>query len=491
MLKTPSPIQHELEMVTLEQLVPKDHLVRKVDAAIDFEFIRDEVAHLYCQDNGRPPVDPVRLFKMLILGYLFGIPSERKLVKEIEVNVAYRWFLRMGLTEKVIDASTFSQNRIRRFNGTNVFERIFNHIVEQAIAKGLIDGYSLYTDSTHLKANANKRKGKNQLKPVKPSAYLNQINEAVAKDRKAQGKKPLTAKQADVCLVKNTKVSRTDSDSGFMHRDQKPQGFFYLDHRTVDGKHNLIVDTHVTAGNVNDSQPYISRLDSTIATFELTPAVVGLDAGYFIAPICHALEARNIQGVFGYRRPSRSKNPIKKKHFSYDEHSNSYQCPAGQRLPYKTTTRGGYREYHSNPTQCASCPRLNDCTTSKNHKKVITRHVMQASVDRANERRLSDWGKKIYKRRCETVERSFADAKQHHNHRYARFRGKANVQMQCYLAAAAQNIKKIALIINKLVKNKRIKGFLLSLLRPIWADLSVNHQKRVDRKNIAIAAYGC
>lgn len=491
MLKAPSPIQHELEMVTLEQLVPKNHLVRKVDVAIDFEFIRDEVAHLYCQDNGRPPVDPVRLFKMLILGYLFGIPSERKLVKEIEVNVAYRWFLGMGLTEKVIDASTFSQNRIRRFNGTDVFERIFNNIVEQAIAKGLIDGYALYTDSTHLKANANKRKAKNQLKPVKPSAYIHQINEAVAQDRKAHGKKPLKAKQEDVCLVKNTKVSTTDSDSGFMHRDQKPQGFFYLDHRTVDGKHNLIVDTHVTPGNINDSQPYIERLDSTMATFQLTPFVVGLDAGYFTTPVCHEIEKRDIKAVFGYRRPVRTKHPIKKKHFTYDEASNSYQCPEGQILVYNTTTREGYREYHSNPKQCIDCPRLAECTTSKNHKKVITRHVMQASVDNANERRLTDWGKKIYKRRCETVERSFADAKQHHNHRYARFRGKANVQMQCYLAAAAQNIKKIALLINKSVKNKANLVFILTLLKRLWAKLSDSPTITRYRKNIAIAAYGC
>ena len=164
MLKDPSPQQHELEMVTLEQLVPKDHLVRKINQHIDFEFIRDEVAHLYCKDNGRPPVDPVRLFKMLLLGYLFGIKSERQLVKDVEVNVAYRWFLGMGLTEKVIDASTFSQNRIRRFNGTDIFERIFNNIVEQAMNKGLIGGYALYTDSTHLKANANKRKAKNEVK---------------------------------------------------------------------------------------------------------------------------------------------------------------------------------------------------------------------------------------------------------------------------------------------------------------------------------------
>ncbi len=102
--------------------MPQNHLVRQVDAALDFEFIRDLVAPLYCRNNGRPAIDPVMLIKMMLLGYLFGIPSERRLVQEIQVNLAYRWFLRLGLTEKVPDASTLSQNRRRRFNHSDVFQ---------------------------------------------------------------------------------------------------------------------------------------------------------------------------------------------------------------------------------------------------------------------------------------------------------------------------------------------------------------------------------
>lgn len=447
MLKTPTPQQHELEMVTLDQLVPANHLVRQLDKYIDFEFIRNEVKALYCPDNGRPPVDPVRLFKIILLGYLFGLKSERQLVKEIEVNVAYRWFLRMGLTEKVIDASTLSQNRIRRFNGTDVFERIFNHIVAQAMDYGLVGGKAVFTDSTHLKANANKRKSKSVYKPVKPSAYIKQIDKAVEADRKAAGKKPFKEKQ--VCEVKRNKQSTTDPDSGYMHRDEKPKGFFYLDHRTVDGDYNIIIDTHITPGNVHDAQPFITRIDKIKATFNISPIFAGVDAGYATAPVCYALETREIIGVIGYRRPSRTKNKIKKKHFTYDESKNQYTCPEGQILIYKTTSREGYREYHSNPMQCVNCHQLLDCTKSKNHKKVITRHVQQSSLDNANAFRLTNTGKALYRRRCETVERSFADAKQHHGHRYARFRGKANVQHQAYMAASAQNIKKIAMLLHK------------------------------------------
>ncbi len=451
MLKEPIPQQYELEMVTMEQLVPQNHLVRKIDKAIDFEFIRDEVAHLYCKDNGRPPVDPVRLFKIILLGYLFGIKSERQLVKEIEVNVAYRWFLRMSLTEKVIHASTLSQNRIRRFNGTDVFERIFINIVEQAMAKGLVAGQELFTDSTHLKANANKNKHTNEVRNVRVSAYLDMLDEDVAVDREKEGKKQLKARASEP-KTKNTKVSTTDPESGFMTRDNKPQGFFYLDHRTVDGKHGIILDTHATAGNINDSQPYVKRLDYTLEQFNLNPIAVGLDAGYFTAPVAESLERRNILGVFGYRRPSRTKNAFKKKHFIYSKERDSYRCPNGQELIYKTTSRDAYREYHSDPKECAFCPMRDDCTQSKNMKKVITRHIYADAVDRANQMRLSPYGKRTYRRRSETVERSFADAKQHHGHRYARFRGLSKVQMQCWLAATAQNIKKIALMVSYLRK---------------------------------------
>lgn len=190
MLKEPIPRPVEPEMVSLEQLVPHDHLVRKIDAAIDFEFIRDEVKERYCPDNGRPAVDPVRLFKIILLGYLFGIPSERRLIKEIQVNLAYRWFLGMSLTEEVIDASTLSQNRRRRFKDNDVYERIFIRIIEQAIDKGFVSGNVLFTDSTHLKADANKRKYKSEQRQQSPGSYLNELNQAVAKERKDRGLKP-------------------------------------------------------------------------------------------------------------------------------------------------------------------------------------------------------------------------------------------------------------------------------------------------------------
>jgi len=444
MLKKPSAQQTELEMVTLESLVPSDHLLRKIDAVIDFSFIHDRVADLYCLDNGRPALDPVMMFKALFIGYLFGIRSERQLVREIEVNVAYRWFLRMKLTEPVFDASTLSQNRRRRYNDSSVAQDIFDGIVEQAMAHGLVDGTVLYTDSTHLKANANKARLDKQVVSKSRSDYWDDLDEAITRDRASHGKRPLKDKPRHP-VKKESKISRTDPDSGYMVRDGKPKGFFYLDHRTVDGRLGIITDTHTTAANVHDSIPYLERLDRQKERFDLDVRAVGLDAGYATAGIARGLEERGIKGVTGYRRPNHRKGYLYKHQYVYEPEHDGYRCPEGQLLPYATTDRNGYRHYKSDPAKCRTCPLLASCTSNAKGQKTVTRHVWQDARERSDAHRLTEWGKGIYKRRKETVERSFADAKQLHGHRYARFRGITAVTCQCLLAAAAQNIKKIAL----------------------------------------------
>lgn len=447
MLKKPAPQQTALEMVTLDSLVPKDHLLRKIEAVIDFSFIHDRVAGLYCPDNGRPPLDPTLMFKALFVGYLFGVRSERQLVREIEVNVAYRWFLRLRLTDPVFDASTLSQNRRRRYQDAGVAQDIFDAIVEQAIGHGLVDGTVLYTDSTHLKANANKAKFDKEIIAKSRADYWDDLDAAIDADRAAHGKAPLKDKPREP-VEKETKVSRSDPDSGYMVRDGKPKGFFYLDHRTVDGRHAIITDTHTTAANVHDSIVYLSRLDRQRQRFSFDVKAVGLDAGYATPGIAKGLEDRDILGVTGYRNPTPPKaGMMRKSKFAYVPQEDAYRCPEGQMLTYATTDRDGYRHYTSDPSLCIDCPLLSSCTTNAKAQRTITRHIWTEARERNDAHRLTPWGKAIYKRRKETVERSFADAKQLHGHRYARFRSLTRVTCQCLLAAAAQNIKKIAMAV--------------------------------------------
>lgn len=436
------------EFVCIESLVPQDHLLRKIDRHIDFSFIHDKVKDLYCPDNGRPAVDPTVLFKMLFIGYLFGIRSERRLVEDIRVNMAYRWFLGYGIEDKIPDASTISQNRRRRFKGSSVYQEIFDEIVLQAMGHGMVGGKVLYTDSTHLKASANKNKF--EVKEVRKNVrdYIADLDRDVEEDRRRHGKgslKPRGGGSGMKCI----KVSTTDQDSGYMFREGKPVGFFYLDHRSVDGRRGIITDAHATSAATHDSVPYLSRLDRQRGRFGFEVETVGLDAGYFTASICRGLEERGIYGVIGYRRPNHVRGYFYKREYRYDEARDCYVCPGGQELRYRTTNRDGYREYKSDPSICRVCEHLNRCTKSRNHVKVVTRHVWEGSKERINAHRLSEYGKKIYARRKETVERSFADAKELHGHRYARMRGLSKVQEQCLLCAAAYNMKKIALYLSR------------------------------------------
>jgi len=179
MLREKRERQQQMDLVILEQMIPEDHLLRRIDEAVDFGFIHDLCAPLYCENNGRPAIEPEILFRMLIVGYLYGIKSEARLEEEINYNIAYKWFCGLGLTEKAPDASTISQNRIRRFRDNNIAEQIFNEILRQCVEKGLVGGAIQYTDSTHIKAKANKHKKRLITVEETPKAYLEELNEQV------------------------------------------------------------------------------------------------------------------------------------------------------------------------------------------------------------------------------------------------------------------------------------------------------------------------
>ena len=150
----------QMQIFSMEQLVPKEHILRKIDECIDFEFIYDLVSDKYSLDNGRPSIDPIVLFKLTFLQYLFNIKSMRQTIKEVEVNVAYRWFLGLDFYDDTPHFTTFSQNYRRRFKNTNIFNQIFAKILEQAVNQGFVDSQMIFVDSTHVKAHANRHKVK-------------------------------------------------------------------------------------------------------------------------------------------------------------------------------------------------------------------------------------------------------------------------------------------------------------------------------------------
>jgi len=392
-------IKDEIILMTLSEIVPKDHFLKKVAEAIDFKFIYDLTEKYYSLTSGRNSLDPVVLFKLVFLKDFYGIKSMRETIKRIETDAAFRWFLGIPFSKPVPHYSTFSQNYIRRFQGTDVFEQIFINIVNQAIDKKLVGGIEFFTDSTHIKANANKRKFNIEVTTRVKERKLD-LEKEINEEREKIGKKPFEYKEKEE--LKRQRVNTTDPDSGYYHRDHKEEGFMYLDHRTVDGKNNIIMDCHITPGNVHDSGPYIDRLNQIEKNFGLTPGKVALDSGYYSLDILKQLDKKSIFSVIG----------------------------TGEIFRYRNIDRNGYKQYKSD---------------DKNEKKIIRRHINADYYDKARTRRLSKEGKILYKRRKETVERSFADSKQNHGYRYAQYRGKAKVQSYAWLSCCVQNMKTIAL----------------------------------------------
>lgn len=183
----------QMKMITLDDLVPKDHLVRKIDAAIDFRFIYELVEDLYSH-TGKPGVDPVVLIKLCLIQYLFGIRSMRQTIKEIEANMAYRWFLGYGMTDSIPHFSTFGKNYARRFEGTKIFESIFNRILAQGIEEGFIDPTVVFIDGTHVKANANKNKRVKVVVKEQTRSYRAELETEINEERQSHGQKPLKKK---------------------------------------------------------------------------------------------------------------------------------------------------------------------------------------------------------------------------------------------------------------------------------------------------------
>lgn len=439
----------QIEMLCIEDLVPENHILRDIDGAIDFSFIYDLVRDLYCANNGRPSVDPVVLFKIVLLQYTFGIRSMRQTIKEIEVNVAYRWFLGYGMTERVPHFTTFGKNYLRRFADTDIFEKIFERILGEAVAAGFVDASAVFIDATHIKANANNHKYTNEVVKIEAKHYQDELQKEIAKDREEHGKKPPkppedggSPPRGSEPPTKTVKQSTTDPDCGLFHKGEHKKEFAYTTHVACD-KHNFVLGADVSAGNVHDSVMFDGLYRDVLTRFPEIE-MVAIDNGYRTPWIMkQVFDSARLPSV-PYKRPMTKEGFFKKHEYVYNEFYDCYLCPNDQILKYSTTNKDGYREYKSNPGICKNCPCRSQCTESKSCQKVVTRHVWEKYIERAEDVRHSPEGKEVYKLRKETIERVFADAKVKHGMRYTQYRGLARLKMQVLLTFACMNLKKLA-----------------------------------------------
>ena len=457
----------QVELISIEQMVPQNHILRKISRVIDFDFIYDIVEDLYCPDNGRPSLDPVILIKLSFIQILFNIKSMRQTIKDVEVNLAYRWFLGLGFHDKVPHFSTFSQNYRRRFKGTDTFDRIFEHILLRAFEENLVDTNIQFVDSTHVKAHANRYKYQKVKISKKAKTYQKQLEKEVDEDREDNGKKkfpPSGPTEEKVEIVQST----NDPESGLFHKGEHKEVFAYNIQTSCD-KNGWILGYASYPGNLHDSSTFPEFYEKVIKKYN--PSKLVMDAGYKIPYIAKLLIDNEITPVFPYTRQKGrvdSDKPIYKREYVYDINTNTYLCPQGQIIKYSTTDRQGYRHYKSNPKECINCTKLKNCTKNKKCQKVITRHIWQDYLDICENYRLTPQGKEEYRRRKETIERQFGSAKEYHNFRFTNMIGRAKMDMKAALTFACLNMKKLALLKGGIEDNRlKTTSFLLKIAKKI------------------------
>lgn len=367
---------------TIEELVPEDHIVRKLAAALDLSFVREATRKLY-SSIGRPSIDPVVLVKFLLIGYLFGFRSERQIEERIRTDMALRWYLELDVLGPVPDHSTVSQLRRRKPAFRKIFRRLFEEVVRQCVEAGLVSGCVVGTDSTHVKACASRASEYLEEVPEEPGVYwerLDRYEEAAQEEltRKTGRRQEKRTKQIKRDRRHpHRRVSRTDPEAGYLNRPGKPKGMHYLSHQTVDTDHGIILDVAVTSGDVSDAAPYLDQLECVHR--EIIPIQTATADAIYDFPLAHHVLGEH--GINFFVRPITHHEPttvdIRRDDFTYNEEKDCYLCPNEKQLHLNTLRRsssGLHWVYLADKKDCQACPLKEQCllsATAMNLKRMI------------------------------------------------------------------------------------------------------------------------
>ncbi|MGI6767837.1 MAG: IS1182 family transposase [Bacilli bacterium] len=450
--------RNQIEFVCLEQIVPEEHLLRKIENVIDFSFIHKYTKEYYSENKGRPCIDPVILFKIIFLNYFYGKNSVRATIEEIKVNMAYRWFLGLSITDTVPNYSTFSQNYIRRFKNTNVFENIFSTVITKLFEMNLVDTSVIFVDGTHVKASANKHKIiKKQVKVI-ADKYQKAMEEEINEYRKEMGREFYdddsdgsgftVNEETGEIIESNTKtvtVSTTDRDCGMFIKGEHERQLAYVDMCCCD-KNGWNLGFHVNPANMHDSKAFLPFFEEVVIKYN--PEVICGDAAFATGLIAKTNQKYGIKLLVPYVRPRGKRASFSKSSFEYQPEIDAFLCPNNKLLYRSNIDRKGYFQYRIPKHECKSCPFFKECVKNASSKTII-RHIYSDFLESTKKLRLSDFGKNTYKLRKVSIERMFAEAKEYHGLRYTRYRGlQKNINYR-YLLYACYNIKKLALLVDK------------------------------------------
>ena len=424
----------------LDEVIPGDHLVRQINSALGLTWVHAELAPYY-STTGRPSIDPVLMIRMLIIGYVFAIRSERQICREVQVNLAYRWFCELGLEDSIPDHSVFSRARNERFRESDVFRRIFEHVVGSCIAAGFVGGEGFAVDASLIEADANRQRsipGKDWDRERDPDHASRAVKEYLATlDDAAFG--------AATEVVPKF-VSPSDPAAQWTGALKGPAFFAYANNYLIDVRFGIIVDVEASRA-VRQAEVGAARtmLERTEGRFGLKPERLAADSAYGSAPMLNWLVAEKqiAPHIPVIDKSRRQDGTFSRDDFRFDATADVYECPGGKQLRTSGTVHDGKTLlYRASKLDCDPCPLKSQCCPKEPQRK-IPRDIHEEARDVAR----SLLGTEAFEQSRhdrKRIEMRFAHLKRILRLGRLRLRGPRGAQDEFVLGAIAQNLRRLA-----------------------------------------------
>ena len=427
--------------VCLEKLVPPDHLVRKIGAVLDLSWVSRELAPYYSH-TGRPSVDPELMLRMLIVGYVFAIRSERQLCSEVQVNLAYRWFCGLSVEDSIPDHSVFSRARHERFREADVLRRLFEGVVGTCIDKGLVDGVSFSVDASLIKADVNPV---NRVPGDHPIPWPEKASRAVREYFDALDEESTDAPHGVGRRARKPRmaISLTDPQANWVAYRRVRSIFAYHANYLIDNGLGIIVDADGSRANrIEENRAALAMVDRVAGRFGITPKRLAADTAYGNAQTLKSLTDHGIEPHIPVIDKSvRTDGLFSRADFTYDPDRDLYICPGGKLLTTSGTAHDGTTfKYLAKRRECAECPLKPGCT--KGPERRLARDVNEPVRDYVRALARTPGFKRSRDER-KKVEMAFAHMKRIFKLDRLRLRGLSGARDEILLTATAQNLRKL------------------------------------------------
>jgi transposase len=413
----------------LEDQIPEDHLLRLLDHHVDLSFVRERLKSFY-SSTGRPSIDPEVLLRLLLVGYLYGITSERRLLDEVRMHLAYRWFTRLDFDQEIPDHSTFSKNRHGRFRQSGVFREVFEEIVRRCLEAGLVEGQNLAVDGTLVEANAS-RESRVPRKQLKEAAQISRtVREYLAE---LEQMNPVSHAE---------KVSTTDPDAILTTKGSGTARMAYYDNYLIDTASRVIVGVEATPALSRQEMVAARKMLERVEKLGVRPESLGADKAYGSGEFLAWLLARGVQPhIPVIDRRHQTGGHFTRDQFRYEPQENTYYCPEGKPLRYSRLNRRGQGYiYSSTIVQCRGCPQKQHCTAAPFRNLIVHWYEQAREVVRG----LAGTAACVHSQRARRkIEAMFSELKYRIGLHRVRLRRLWNVSEQFLLAATAQNLKRL------------------------------------------------